>query len=329
MNNTETNDPLPPERNGENHSSTQTAISPEFEPAYSAVVEAAVKSILAKQNAQAGCCPASTSYIHVYQHSAQCTASGHAHSNDAGCAPQPEQIVSDPQAAADSRGAEIGFPSFATLFSSARSLLKRVPLGRSGTEETGKNGTGSRKTAPTDYQEDSEQDAELVDNDTRDSSSPDDEDSDESQLHDPEWDAMFPPPPPQRKVWHRLDGIAAMFFGVAAPLLISLMTIASCPKRITLVILNHPVETLVELALLLLIPVMNYKVWSSICKNDVRFSLRRGVALGASIATSIVIAGISFAAIPAGYSEMAAQVGTDFSVGFFFIGLLGLSSALT
>ncbi len=330
MNNNEKNDSLP-SGDGENGSKLQTAIPPAFEPTYSAAVEAAVRSIMAKQStpsAQSACCASATSYIHVYQHAAQCQGREHARSDEGiACASQPatEQPVTT-----ESKGVEIEFPTFASLFSSAKSLFKHmrsstVPV--PGSSESTKQNPEEKKPSTNTNEEDDEQ----TDGDTTSSTATNTDrvDSTDSHLHDPEWDEMFPPPPPQRKVWYGLDGMAAMLFGVAAPLLISLMTIASCPKRITLVLLNHPVETIIELALLLIIPLMNYKVWSSICKNDVRFSLRRGIALGAGIASALVIAGLSFAAIPAGYNEMAAQVGTDFSVGFFVMGLLALGAAIT
>src|SRR5262249_11938231 len=60
-------------------------------------------------------------------------------------------------------------------------------------------------------------------------------------------DDTIPPPPPTRRLWHGIDGIAVMTFGVLSPILMTALSVMSCPKRITLVLLNHPVETLVEI----------------------------------------------------------------------------------
>lgn len=140
-------------------------------------------------------------------------------------------------------------------------------------------------------------------------------------------DDLVPPPPPVKRLWGGIDGIAVMTFGVLTPVLLTAMAMASCPKRITLVLLNHPVETLIELLLLCAIPLANYKLWSSVCKNDMRFSLLRGLIVGAAVATSLVVAVLSFAAIPAAYQDLQGAIGTDFSTGFFFIGLQALTTA--
>ncbi len=142
-------------------------------------------------------------------------------------------------------------------------------------------------------------------------------------------DEAIPPPPERRKLWQGIDGIGVMTFGVALPLIMTALCIASCPKRATLVILNHPVETLLEIFLLLTIPFMNFRVWSALCRNDARFSLSRGLLLGMSIAASLIISCLSFAAIPAGYAELQAAIGTDFTTGFFIIGALAAAAALS
>ena len=69
-------------------------------------------------------------------------------------------------------------------------------------------------------------------------------------------------------------------------------------------------------------------MWSSICQKNVRVSLKNGFTLGLSIATSIIVAGLSYAAIPAAFNEMQEYTGTDFTTGFFFIGTLALSAAI-
>ncbi|HEY9788716.1 MAG TPA: hypothetical protein V6D17_25230 [Candidatus Obscuribacterales bacterium] len=141
-------------------------------------------------------------------------------------------------------------------------------------------------------------------------------------------DEDIPPPPPRRKLWQGFEGIAVMSLGVVSPILMSVLSIASCPKRITLVLLNHPIETIVEILLLLSIPFVNYRLWSALCKNDCRFTFARGLLSGISIGIAMLIAALCIAAIPAGYGELAAAVGTDFTTGFFMITALAMAAGL-
>ncbi|HEY9784654.1 MAG TPA: hypothetical protein V6D17_04565 [Candidatus Obscuribacterales bacterium] len=115
-------------------------------------------------------------------------------------------------------------------------------------------------------------------------------------------DANVPPLPEQAHIFGTLPGIAVMTFGVIAPgLLIAAASIACC-ERITKLILKHPLETLVECALVLLIPIANYAVWSAICKKDMRFAIRRGIMNGMAIGMSACVGAIATAAVILGYA---------------------------
>ena len=63
-----------------------------------------------------------------------------------------------------------------------------------------------------------------------------------------------------------------MLFGVVLPALITSFGAMSAPKRISLLVLNHPVETICEIVLIASIPLINYLLWNSLCKNNRRFS---------------------------------------------------------
>jgi hypothetical protein len=129
--------------------------------------------------------------------------------------------------------------------------------------------------------------------------------------------------PKKKQIWNGWDGMATTAAGIAMPSLMILATFASAPKRITLVLLNHPIETLLELGLIMGIPLVNYLVWSGLCKNNYRFPLWRGFGLGSAIATSLITAGVCIAAIFAG-QDMASEIGTDFALGFTWMAMLAL-----
>lgn len=133
--------------------------------------------------------------------------------------------------------------------------------------------------------------------------------------------------PKPKRIWHGLDGMAVTVFGIGAPAAMIAFSMASMPKRVTLMLLNHPVETAAEILLLALIPYANYFVWNAISHNRVKFSRAGATALGAAIAASIITAGVCVAAIFASSSQFANAVGTDFSTGFSWIAFLSLFAA--
>lgn len=145
-----------------------------------------------------------------------------------------------------------------------------------------------------------------------------------------EWAAepVPPPAPKPKKIWHGIDGLAVTIFGIAGPLLMFGASTMAVPKRITLMLLNHPIETAAELLLLALIPITNYFVWTAITKNRLKFSRSASIALGASFATCLITAGVCIAAMFSPSQQFANAVGTDFSLGFAWITGLSLIAAL-
>lgn len=317
-------------------------------------INSAVKHHAATAHQHGGaCCGAQTSYIHVYQHAATCV-SAQSHGDESG------PRCFNPDGGVNSLVNKL--PSFDTASSgdhregagsnnspgvvSLQSMLEKAARAVTGGKRDDcadildkrrrKNGmkTPFQKSAHA-YQtsdqrifgEENGLDSDISPSpvDGESSSATDNDDKDSSKWFEED----IVPFPPKKRLWHGIDGIAVMTFGVMAPLLITVMSMASCPKRITLVLLNHPVETLVEIALLLLIPIANYKVWSSLCRNDIRYSLGRGLLVGISLGTALLISALAFAAIGFGFEEMQASTGTDFSTGFFFIGALALAAAAT
>lgn len=134
---------------------------------------------------------------------------------------------------------------------------------------------------------------------------------------------------PKFRLAFGLQGLAVGLFGIFMPAFILGTTIFSAPKRITLVSLHHPVETTVELLLLAALPVVNYLVWSAICKNRLNLSRWLTMGLGSSIGAALIASGFSFAGLFGNNEGLADAIGTDFTMGFAWLGILGLLSACT
>lgn len=128
-------------------------------------------------------------------------------------------------------------------------------------------------------------------------------------------------------MWQKLEGFTVMMFGVAFPFLCMLWTCLACPKRLTLVILNHPVETLLELTLILLVPFVNWRMWSALSKGYARYTFARGAIMGATIGTSLIVSAISFAGLLFATKDLQEAIGTDFTTGFSIISLLSFCAA--
>ena len=149
---------------------------------------------------------------------------------------------------------------------------------------------------------------------------------DHSVLDDLDKDTL--PGSRKRPVWEGWNGTFVMLFGVLLPVLTIAIYFISCPKRIALVTINHPLETLAELLLVIAVPVINYRVWSALRDDTLRFApfsrtrpIYLGLAFGSSLITSVCFARMIF-----GCNEFADQLGTDFDAGYLTIAVLSLSA---
>lgn len=97
------------------------------------------------------------------------------------------------------------------------------------------------------------------------------------------------------------EGIFVMFGGVIIPCLLLLATCFSLYERLTLLILKHPLESLIEILLVLSIPIGNYITWSNLVNCDYRAQIRRGILNGISIGTSIIASAICITALALKY----------------------------
>lgn len=140
-------------------------------------------------------------------------------------------------------------------------------------------------------------------------------------------DTEWLPPKPKFRINFGVEGLAISIFGIFMPAFVLASTFLSAPKRITLVMLHHPVEAILEFLLVAGIPLVNYLVWSAICKKRVSLSNWLVMALGAGIGTGLVVSGISFAGLFSNPQDLADAIGTDFTMGFTWLGMLGLLAA--
>ncbi|MBX9689015.1 MAG: hypothetical protein K2X27_20065, partial [Candidatus Obscuribacterales bacterium] len=146
---------------------------------------------------------------------------------------------------------------------------------------------------------------------------------DEAETAESNWHSEIPKAKKRFKLSFGLQGLAVSLFGILLPALVIACGVLSTPKRVTLVMLHHPLEAAVEFLLLAAMPVVNYLVWHAICKQRVNLSRWLVMALGAGIGTALVVSGICFAALFGSHEGLADAIGSDFSAGF--TGLAGLS----
>jgi hypothetical protein len=143
-----------------------------------------------------------------------------------------------------------------------------------------------------------------------------------------EWDEELLGPKPRRP-WSGADGIAVLLFGVCLPFWLLFCCLSSIPHRLSLVILNHPVETLTELALVILIPTINAVAWAALCKHKVKFCRLASLLLGAAAATGLVVAGASIAVMFAAASPFStASNDTEYFSGMAWLAAFALLAAV-
>ncbi len=133
--------------------------------------------------------------------------------------------------------------------------------------------------------------------------------------------------PRQKQIWTGLQGIAVSVFGIFIPAFLFFASIGSAPKRFTLVLLHHPIETSIELLLVASVPLINYLVWNALCKGKTNVSRLLLMALGSALASSLAMAGVCIAALFGGSTDLSNSIGTDFSFGFTWLAILTLVCA--
>jgi hypothetical protein len=135
--------------------------------------------------------------------------------------------------------------------------------------------------------------------DTHQSANPD-------QSANPSTDGSEDEAPSETDIGNRatLKKILILTFGVFAPALALVIWGIACTDRMTLLLLKHPVEFLIEAAAILNIPIANYLVWRATSRQDLRFPLRNGVLIGMAAGTALLVATVATVAVWLGYPTM-------------------------
>jgi hypothetical protein len=116
-----------------------------------------------------------------------------------------------------------------------------------------------------------------------------------------------------------LKNIGILLCGTVLPTLLISAYATACFERIARLLIKHPLETLLESALVAAVPLLNYMVWRAIQQQDGRFAMRRGILNGLSVGTSAVIATICGAALFLDYPTKSPADNTSYEGAFMFL----------
>ena len=95
--------------------------------------------------------------------------------------------------------------------------------------------------------------------------------------------------------------IVILAFGVAAPALALIVWGIACTDRMTMLLLKHPIESILEASAILNIPLANYLIWRATTRKDLRFPLRNGILIGMAAGTALLVATVAAVAVGLGY----------------------------
>ncbi len=121
-----------------------------------------------------------------------------------------------------------------------------------------------------------------------------------------------------------LKKLLIITFGVFAPALALAVWGFACSDRMTMLLLKHPIEFLIEAAAILNIPIGNYLIWRATSRRDLRFPRRNGIIIGMAAGTALVVATVAAIALWLGYPTMDIH---NESRGTLFTGIAAFSIA--
>ena len=90
-------------------------------------------------------------------------------------------------------------------------------------------------------------------------------------------------------LWFASTSFLVMIFGIIIPILLPALFGIFSHKRLVLLLLAHPLETLAAVALCLSIPLTNLKMHQAIRKNNFVFGLKPGLAAGLAMGTALTL----------------------------------------
>jgi DNA-binding transcriptional regulator YdaS (Cro superfamily) len=127
---------------------------------------------------------------------------------------------------------------------------------------------------------------------------------------------------------YNLPDIIALITGVIAPSALLLSSALACSERVTMLILKHPIESLIEIALVLLVPIANYKVLTAVAKKELRSPIRNGLMIGMAMGVSVLAGVVCLVANGLVYPT-ADKAGNSFSFLITAIAIISLASSAT
>ncbi len=125
------------------------------------------------------------------------------------------------------------------------------------------------------------------------------------------------------------EGMGVMVFGVLLPGMLLGAAALACCDRITLMLLKHPLETIIQIVLAALVPIANYVIWKSLSRDDRRFAKRRGIMNGMAIGTASLIAVIGWSAVILHYPAVDESSGNPHPGAFTSIAVIASLAAST
>lgn len=123
------------------------------------------------------------------------------------------------------------------------------------------------------------------------------------------------------------SGIWIVTFGVVLPALLLVSALVTNHLQMALLLLKHPVESIFEFGLLIMIPAANLTTWNSLVKNDCKRPIMRGLLNGMAIGTSALGFLVSIVALILRYPTHSLD-GTKHGAEVGVISIIFLLSAL-
>jgi hypothetical protein len=146
-----------------------------------------------------------------------------------------------------------------------------------------------------------------------------------TQLHgDPDSEEGEPSPPRQPNLWQIGAGTLVMLTGVILPALALAVGCAFSFEGIWRLTLLHPVETILEALLVLLVPTANYEAWYALCYKDFRRPIRLGIMNGIAIAVPAITFAISAASFALSYPLIDSQTKGTHELSISLMGVVSL-----
>jgi nitrate reductase NapAB chaperone NapD len=132
-------------------------------------------------------------------------------------------------------------------------------------------------------------------------------------------------------IGEKLSNLVVLASGIIIPILIPALFVAVSHKRLVLLLLSRPLETLATIALCLAIPMTNLKLHRAICKNNFVFGIKPGIAAGLAIGTALSITAACLVGSSLSANNEALKYAQDSLIlgNMWLISLLYLASAFT